>query len=433
MRHPRNEMIPNTTSFSFFDALYGRCNFSKPLSDLARQPLVQRLREIRLSNIDSLSTPGIANVSRFEHSLGTAHLASYVRFSKSITAEDRLILEAACLLHDTAMQPFGHLVEEALRYLGVNVPHEERWQRIASGGDLSHIGGIDFQIYLGLEAGLIGWVNDNFANPTSRPLQRILEAISGEGRLGKAVRGAVDVDNLDNVARAAYHMGLTVDRSLPVRVAANMVIDDQGIVFAEEGVEALREWLDLRALVYERFMLSREDFAGKVMLIFATTKAVEKGCLEKNDWVLTDRTYLQRLLECPDEAVSETTKRWLTMDLWPLSDLIWMNGETPPYQQIYEFSKRVSELLRRECLAYRIKDKKTRDLRIRVASGEIVNLGTASSHWLLGLGSPIRAPFTRAENKQISALAERFFHADCEGGAEYHSTETTALELFQTA
>ena len=149
-------------SLSFFDALYGNCTLPEPISRLARQPLIQRLREIRLSNIDSLSTPGIANVSRFEHSLGTAHLASCVRFGKTTTPEDKLILQAACLLHDSAIQPFGHLVEEALRYLDVDVPHEERWQLIATGGDRDHIGGIDFQIYFGLEAGLVPWAQETF-------------------------------------------------------------------------------------------------------------------------------------------------------------------------------------------------------------------------------------------------------------------------------
>src|SRR5207302_431290 len=104
------------------------------------------------------------------------------------------------------------------------------------------------------------------------------------------------------------------------------------------------------------------------------------------------------------------------------------------YTEIYEFSKRVSELLDRHCLAYRIKDKRKRDLQVRVASGEVVELGTTSSHWLLGLGSPKKTPFTRAENKQISVEAERFFQVDCDGGAEKHLADATApLELFQTA
>jgi uncharacterized protein len=422
-------------SLSFLDALYGNCTLPEPISRLARQPLVQRLREIRLSNIDSLSMPGVANVSRFEHSLGTAHLASCVRFGKTINLEDKLILQAACLLHDSAIQPFGHLVEEALGYLGVDVSHEERWKLIAAGGDRNHIGGIDFQIYFGLEAGLARWAQETFENSTTvQPLQRILDAISGQGGLGKAVLGDVDLDNLDNVARAAYHMGLIFDRGLPIRVAQAMMVDNGGVVFAADGVKALREWLTLREQVYSRFMLSREDFAGKVMLIFATTTAVQGGCLEKNDWTLTDRTYLQKLLDCSDQKVRHTIQRWLTGDLWSVSDLFWMSGEAPSYAQMYEFSKIVSEFLGRECLAYRIKDKRKRDLQVRVASGETIQLGNLSSHWLLGLGSAKKTSFTRTENRKISATAENFFVAGCDGEADQSSPSATEpLELFQTA
>ena len=60
------------------DALYGRMSFPPEIAALILTPVVQRLRHVRLSNIDSLDMPAIANLSRFEHVLGTAHLASRV-------------------------------------------------------------------------------------------------------------------------------------------------------------------------------------------------------------------------------------------------------------------------------------------------------------------------------------------------------------------
>lgn len=50
---------------SFFDALYGEVRMEPAIADLASRPLVQRLRHIRLSNIDSLASPGIAHISRY--------------------------------------------------------------------------------------------------------------------------------------------------------------------------------------------------------------------------------------------------------------------------------------------------------------------------------------------------------------------------------
>ena len=46
-----------------FDPLYGEICLSSPVAELVLCPALQRLREIRLSNIDSVRMPGIANVS----------------------------------------------------------------------------------------------------------------------------------------------------------------------------------------------------------------------------------------------------------------------------------------------------------------------------------------------------------------------------------
>lgn len=62
--------------FPLFDPLYGNVEFEPAIADLASQPLVQRLRHIRLSNVDSSGLPGIANVSRYEHALGSSEVGS---------------------------------------------------------------------------------------------------------------------------------------------------------------------------------------------------------------------------------------------------------------------------------------------------------------------------------------------------------------------
>ena len=59
------------------DPLYGDVRFSEAISELLRTPIVQRLRHVRLSNIDSTAMPGIAGITRYEHSLGVAFLAGH--------------------------------------------------------------------------------------------------------------------------------------------------------------------------------------------------------------------------------------------------------------------------------------------------------------------------------------------------------------------
>ena len=58
-----------------WDALYGKIDFSPFVYRCMLTPEVQRLREVRLCNINSLFITGSANTNRFEHSVGTAYLA----------------------------------------------------------------------------------------------------------------------------------------------------------------------------------------------------------------------------------------------------------------------------------------------------------------------------------------------------------------------
>jgi HD superfamily phosphohydrolase len=58
-----------------FDALYGKIEFAPSINRCMMSPEVQRLREVRLCNINSLCITGSANTNRFEHSVGTAYLA----------------------------------------------------------------------------------------------------------------------------------------------------------------------------------------------------------------------------------------------------------------------------------------------------------------------------------------------------------------------
>src|SRR5205807_9736512 len=98
------------------DALYGRISFDRPIASLLGDPAVQRLRHVRLSNIDSINMPGISGLTRFEHVVGAGYIASHVSFAAHLRSLDRMAIVASALLHDWAITSYGHLVEEALQY-----------------------------------------------------------------------------------------------------------------------------------------------------------------------------------------------------------------------------------------------------------------------------------------------------------------------------
>jgi len=415
----------------FLDPLYGESTLSDTLDALARQPVMQRLRQIRLSNIDSLGMPGIANVSRYEHSAGTAILAAKVGFSKGLSHSERIILEAAALLHDSAIPPFGHLVEEMFEYASAGVKHEERWSQLLGAPESQELGGLDLQIFQGRQAGLVPWAKKTFRERSQASLKEILDTIQGRGKFGRCICGDLDLDNLDNVTRAAFHMGLPTDKSLPMKIAESMIGLDpvKGVTFAGGSGELILEWLKTRKQVYERFMLCRADFVGKIMLIFAAILAYKRGYFTVRDWVLTDSEFINKLSTCKDKEVSGPVSSWLCNELWPLSELFWMQGDAPTYSHISEFSDVVSNQLERTCFVYRIKDKRTRELRIHFDDGGDIKLGRKSEQWLLGVGSSLRESFTDAENKHLLDSACQFFSTEAVGKG--NRDEAPTLSLFQ--
>lgn len=99
-----------------WDALYGKIEFSPLVYKCMLSPEVQRLREVRLCNINSLCITGSSNTNRFEHSVGTAYLAAInieaaVQKHLKLTKKEKETFIIAALLHDVANGPFGHSYE----------------------------------------------------------------------------------------------------------------------------------------------------------------------------------------------------------------------------------------------------------------------------------------------------------------------------------
>ena len=102
------------------DPIYGRVVLPGIVWDALLTPEVQRLREVRLCNNTSLVIPGGNNLSRYEHSLGTAYLAQIAAENLGIK-QDSIEWQAliiAALTHDVVSSAFGHTVEYILSRQG---------------------------------------------------------------------------------------------------------------------------------------------------------------------------------------------------------------------------------------------------------------------------------------------------------------------------
>ncbi len=262
---------------------------------------------------------------------------------------------------------------------------------------------------MGRESGLGLWAEETFGRGRWRgPLGAAIAAVKGEGTHGAVISGQLDVDNIDNVARAAFHIGIPCDRSLPKRLAGTIRgVSNGRLVVDEEGVDLVSCWLDLREAVYTKLMLAEMDYSGKAMLLAAATAACEDGVIAEEDWRLTDSEFTSRLLSSSCERARKPLRQWLVGELWPLSDIVWMKGKVPSLSEMYRFSKDISREIGR-CIAYRIMDKRHREVDLVLTSGGEVVLGDKSRTWLFAVAVDQQRVSRRAKTTILEATRGAF-------------------------
>lgn len=399
-------------TFAYLDAIYGRVSFDGEMASLIAAPILQRLRHVRLSNIDSIAMPGIANISRYEHVLGVGILAQRLQLIRSLPRLHGIALGAAALLHDWAITAFGHLVEEGFQYAGVNFRHEDELHAIMTGtAEGANVGGAELQILSGRPTRLTEWAARVVGHDSAAELLHLIqETIRGEGTFGALISGTMDLDNIDNVVRMAFHMGLAVERDLPLRlVAAITALANGEVVFHPSAADDIETWVQLRREVYTNLMPAQPDFSFKTMIVAATAAAIESKDISVGDWHLTDQEYLCRLGRSSSELVRDVVGRWTAGEAWECTPLWWLDGQRPAYAAMREFSRELSAATGRHCFVYGIKDKRERVLSFHFQGGETKTFGVKPNSWLFGVTSSKRSAFSRQDIELIVSSAEERF------------------------
>jgi len=194
-------------------------DFARALLD---SPALQRLRYVRQLGFSHLVYPG-ANHSRFEHSLGTMHLAGVAATRFGLSVEDRRLVVAAALLHDVGHGPFSHASEPVMQAL-LSRTHDEISAIVtARFGAILDAAGIDPAVLCAVVKG-------------NHPLSGILH-------------GDLDVDRMDYLLRDAYYTGAPYGTVDAHRLIRNLLYLPEGIVLDENGINAAESLLIARTLM----------------------------------------------------------------------------------------------------------------------------------------------------------------------------------------
>lgn len=274
------------------DPLYGQFAIPEHLVELATAPVVQRLSQIRLLNTPSPSIAALGEVRRYSHTLGVLFLCLNSPL-RGYSKDEHDALAASALLHDIGTPPFAHLVEYHLRErqaTGWN--HEEviddiLWHRSAP-ENVAH------QIFARRTT------NVQKILSRSRIDFALVEAIVKRTHpLSMLLFGTLDFDNLDNVARMAWGLGLQGGPDVARTLSSTLSIGRRGVLQLDPSVgeSPVSKWGQLRRDIYNILLFDPYAIAAQAILSKAIGIALDKDILSHDDWDFTDEKLIAVLEE----------------------------------------------------------------------------------------------------------------------------------------
>lgn len=273
-----------------FDPLYGTFSLPEGFDRLVLAPEVRRLSAIRLLNTNSPTFATLGDLRRYSHTLGVLRLCMESKLD-AYAKDEKLALLAAVLVHDVGTPPFGHLFELLIRerygwdhesvalriLLGNSVP-ESSAHRIFGGR------GVAFR----KELGKVG---------VDESLVRAI--VSKQHPLSRLIFGSLDFDNLDNVTRMAWALGIEGRPSDTLTLARELNVAESGeLLLRRECAGHVEQWLTVRESVYKLLVFDNETVAAQAILADAMASALDADELGPEDWSLTDEDCLARLRAC---------------------------------------------------------------------------------------------------------------------------------------
>jgi HD superfamily phosphohydrolase len=291
------------------DSVHGSVRVQGIFLELLHRPEIQRLHGIKQLGLAHLVFPG-ANHTRFEHSLGTYHVADLMCQALGLEGEERRLALAAALLHDLGHAPFSHTLEEVLENrfsldhmsMGTSLINGER--KVYREEEAEHLGGMPSIDAMLEEAGIPSRrVCDIIVSPghVGHRGQSLLTDhgqahFNGQEYLHQMLHGPVDADQMDYLLRDAYYTGVahgTIDLD---RIMQTIELHNGDLVVRKGGMVAAEGLMVARALMYTSVYFHKTVRIAEMMLCKALELAddsVAEQLQQENDASLGERLMRQ--------------------------------------------------------------------------------------------------------------------------------------------
>jgi uncharacterized protein len=368
------------------DPLWNNIPLDADALRLVDTAVFQRLRYVRQLGLAFLVYPG-ATHSRFEHALGTYHLAGRTLALLEergelarLPADERAVVLAAALLHDVGHYPFSHALEE----IGAT-SHEEVARALITGGEVAAV-----------LASTIG----------ATAAARVHALITGESTspLQGLISGSIDLDKIEYLKRDALMCGvpygeIDVDRLLhSLTMVSDPATGAPVVGLVEKGLAALESLLFAKYQMYRNVYWHHAVRSATAMYKRLVDDALRGGVIEERELAgFTDEGLLHRLEErAPSTLLDALRNRRLHKRVFELSA-----AELPAGRGDWIAADRAQVLDAEDALArelgvapgavlldYPVKPRMLGlDLPVRMRGGEVRRLG--ASGWPAAINLPL--------------------------------------------
>lgn len=295
------------------DPLWNNIRVDELTLRLVDTDVFQRLRYIRQLGLAYLVYPG-ATHSRFEHALGTYHLARSTLALLGaeggldrVSNEEQVVVRAAALLHDVGHYPFSHALEE----IGQQ-HHEDVARPLIMNGEIADI------------------LASSIAPDAP---QRVFDLIRGNANnpLQGLISGSLDLDKIEYLKRDALMCGVPYGEIDVDRLTNSMLILDDpetgdpvmGVL--EKGLSALESLLFAKYQMYRNVYWHHAVRSATAMYKRMVDDALRAGALDSALLPsFTDEGLLHHLEHCmPSPLLDGLRRRRLYKRAleWPASQL----------------------------------------------------------------------------------------------------------------
>lgn len=287
------------------DPVHGTIKLWGPLKELASTPELNRLNQIRQLGLAYLVFPG-AHHTRFEHSLGVAHVAGLLAEAIDLDPEEIKLVQTAGLLHDLGHGPFSHTMEKVF-HDRLGKEHMALTQEIITGSSddwtsewSSHFergpsvpGIIESHCMEPNEVAALICQDCNFMTGEQETLgvQDGQTYFQENDYLYKIIHSALDSDQLDFLLRDSHYTGVAYGIVDLDRIVNTSTLYHGELMIERRGISALEGMLVARSLMYSSVYFHKTARIAESMLCRAGEELSEEALEEV--WKMADGEILR--------------------------------------------------------------------------------------------------------------------------------------------